>query len=123
MELILTFIFAFWLGSALKEVFMRMIFRDLLKDLGVSEQQLRAHAKANNIKLPDEDAADSEGDLPLVEIKIEKHNDQLYAFRMDNDQFLGQGGDRDALIKRLASQAQNVRYLVRKDQGADLIRP
>ncbi len=121
MEIILTFIFAFWLGSILKEVFMRVIFRDLLKDLGVSEQQLRDHARKRNISLPDEEESHTE--LPLVEIKIEQHQGQLYAFRLDNDQFLGQGSDRDTLIKRLASEAQNVKYLVRKDQGADLIRP
>lgn len=121
-ELFIGLIVGFILGSRLKEAFMRLVFRDVLKDLGVTEQQLRKLAREHNIVVPEElPAAPAPEDLPTIEIKIEQHQGQLYAFRTDNDAFLGQGTDRESLIARIAERTQNVKYIVRKDQGADLI--
>ncbi len=122
MEILLTFIFAFWLGSRLKEAFMRMIFRDILKDLGVTEQQLRTLAKAKDMRLPEDNSKVIEDEIPEIEIKIEQHQGQLYAFRMDTDQFLAQGIDRESLVANIAEKYKNIKFRVPKDQGADLIR-
>ncbi len=102
---------------------MALSFREILRDLGVTEQQLRKLARNNDIDLPTENPRDSEGEPTLtpMEIKIEEVQGMLYAYRLDNNQFLGQGVDRDQLIDRLKENLTNVRLIIAKEDGADLL--
>lgn len=98
------------------------MFKEILNELGVTNQQLLNVAKANavglgeeaqaQIRAIEEKAAAAGQDLEQIEIKVEKHGDILYAFRKDNDQFLGQGADREALIIAMSQRLKNVKLTV-----------
>lgn len=49
-----------------------------------------------------------------VEVIIEKHQDMYYIFRADNDQFLGQGLDRDETLKSISAKLGNVNLLAKQ---------
>ncbi len=122
-ELIIAFIVGCWLGSAVSRAWMALSFREILRDLGVTEQQLRKLARNNDIDLPTENPRDSEGEPTLtpMEIKIEEVQGMLYAYRLDNNQFLGQGVDRDQLIDRLKENLTNVRLIIAEENGSRLL--
>ena len=124
-ELLIAFAVGCWIGSAVSRAWMSLSFREILRDLGVTEQQLRRLAERNDIHVPTENPRDSitgEVTVTPIEIKIEEQQGMLYAYRLDNDQFLGQGTDREALIQRLTENLTNVRLIVAEENGAALIK-
>jgi hypothetical protein len=107
----------YWIGKIVTNALNTMSFREILKDLDVTQDQLE--------RLRADIEGDDQGSKPTMEdleIRIEQHHGLLYAYRCDNDQFLGQGPDREALIQRLTESLTNVRVIVSKEHGADLIR-
>ncbi len=115
-EITIVFLLGWFIGSLVTRIWLTLSFREILKDLGVTEQQLR--------KLLDPDTKDSstgEAALTAMEIKIEEVQGTLYAYRLDNNQFLGQGPDRDQLIERLKENLTNVRLIITEDNGAGLL--
>lgn len=107
------------LGAFVTAVRQAQAFKSILKDLGVSTEQL--------LKL--KDRIDQEDDAPdaarenVVEVKLEQHQGMIYAFRKDNDQFLGQGTDRDTLIQHLdRTFARGARIIIREEDGAELVK-
>ncbi len=116
-EFIIIFALGFYLGHKLATLFHVAAFKKILEELRVSEQDMRDLARRNGIILP-EPAAEPE-QLEEIHIKLEQHQGQIYAFRMDNDGFLGQGKDRDSLIQHLQQRMMNVRLIV--DEGGELI--
>lgn len=124
-ELLIAFAVGCWIGSAVSRAWMALSFREILRDLGVTEQQLRKLAERNDIHVPTENPRDSitgEVTVTPIEIKIEEQQGMLYAYRLDNDQFLGQGTDREALIQRLTENLTNVRLIVAEEHGAGFIK-
>lgn len=126
MELIIVTVIAFWLGARFRAVFDRILFREILKDLGITEQQLRnlARDKQSLIDDPEEipEHAASMQPRDHIEIRVEQHQGQLYAFRISDDRFLGQGATPDDLIARIAETYKNTKFTVPKDQGAELMK-
>jgi hypothetical protein len=124
MEQLLTYLLvaglAFWAGMKLATVWQTIILKELLKDLGISDQQLRELAVKHGADLSEEDP--DEPILTEMEIRIEQHAGQLYAYRVEDDQFMGQGADREALIKRIAEDVANVRLIIRDENGANLLK-
>lgn len=105
-----------WKASARFHISM---FKQLLADLGVTNQQLikvaRNIAATLGVEAQEkirEIEAEANGQLDQIEIKVEKHGDMLYAFRKDNDQFLGQGLNREALVEAMKLKMNNVRLTV-----------
>lgn len=128
LELIIVGFFSFYLGAKLKGILMIMTFRKLLQDLGISQRHLRDFAQRHGIELPDEDpsekpaaAAPEELD-DATEIRIEQHQGQLFAWRTSDNTFMAQGPDREGLFRSLEQRFGSGRFVVRKDEGADLIR-
>ena len=124
-EFLIAFALGCWIGSAVSRAWMALSFREILRDLGVTESQLRKLAEKNDIKIPTENPRDSitgEVTVTPMEIKIEQVGDVLYAYRLDNDQFLAQGADRDQLIERLKENLTNVRLIISEEHGAALIK-
>jgi PP-loop superfamily ATP-utilizing enzyme len=122
-EFLIAFALGWWIGHKVSGFWMALSFREILKDLGVTEQQLKKLAEKNGIDLPEKPTEESE-ETPIltpIEIRIEEHQGVLYAYRLDNDQFLGQGTDREALIERLTDNLTNVRLIVAEEHGAGLI--
>lgn len=124
MEYIITAIIAFWLGAKISTIWNRIVFRDILNDLGVTHKQLVKLAQSKGVdftKFDDEEAA-AETKPEEIAIKVEQHQGQLYAFRIENDEFLGQGKNREELIESLAKKFKNVQFTVPQDQGAELLK-
>ena len=118
-EIIIAFIAGLYIGFKVQDVIMKVTFGKMLADAGVTDKDLSkliAHWKP---KMDPENS--SEDDLEEITIKIEQHSDTLYAFRKDNDQFLGQGATREELIKCLSGKFNNVRLLISKEDGAEHI--
>jgi len=118
-EIIVVSVAAFWLGSKVTQLTQTWAFRKVLEELGVTDQQLRALAEREGIRVPAPEEA--KPDLAIVEIRIEKMGEMLFAYRLDNDQFLGQGADKDKLIESLKHNLTNVRVIIAKEDGADYI--
>lgn len=119
----LAFVVGFYVGKIVMRVGLTLAFILMLKDLGVSEADLqRVKARIeNDMADPEKSSEESQSDLDVVEIKLEQHSGVIYAFRKDNDQFLGQGADQEALIRRLGEKMRNVRLLISREDGGELM--
>lgn len=110
-------------GFQIAALMYQAIFADMLEKLGVTEDQVRKLGKQLGEELGQDTSMfdEEESELPTVHIKIEKHNDTLYAFRKDNDEFMGQGGTKEELILRLAEKQKEVRLIVDQADGAEFV--
>ncbi len=117
-EFFIAFALGWFIGSKVTALFQLQAFKQILQDLGVKNKDLRALLKNNDMVLPEHDSEHAE--MAEHEIIIERHGSELYAFRADNNEFLGQGSDREALIKRIAERYSNVRFTVK--DGAEHIK-
>ena len=126
MEQLLTYLLvaglSFWLGMKLASVWQTIILKELLKDLGITDQQLRELAKKHGANLADSDEDSDELVLTEMEIRIEQHAGQLYAYRVEDDFFMGQGADRESLIKSIAEDVADVKLIIRDENGASLLK-
>lgn len=114
-------IVAFLVGYKVSEVMHVLSFKKVLEDLGVTREQLRqlGEKAARELGEPVPEEFQDPLGLEIIHIKLEQHQGQIYAFRADTDQFLGQGADRDSLISALKQRMDNVRLIV--DEGSDLL--
>ena len=118
------FALGWYFGTKLTESLLGRAFADILKDLNINDKNLRSLAEKYGMKVTkiEKDEA-TEEELEVIEVKIEKHHGSLYAFRKDNDKFLGQGENREELIERLKHEfSGTVKMIVREADGADLIK-
>lgn len=126
MEYFIVGIFAFVVGWKLGMEVHARIFADMLEKLGVTEKDLDGLLKNLKKEQGEEpEASQEEIEEELLEeipIKIEQHQGQLYAFRVDNDAFLGQGVDRESLIKRLTETMNGVRLTISEENGSRYIK-
>ena len=125
LELIIVAVISFYMGAKIKGLIMIMTFRKLLRDLGIKEQHLRSFALKHGIELsepdsPQEPAAAAAEDR--TEIRIEQHQGQLFAWRVSDGTFMAQGADREGLFRSLEARFGASSWIVKKDEGADLIR-
>ena len=63
-------------------------------------------------------------EIPALQVGIEQHGSQLYAFALESDQFLAQGGSAPELLKRLEEHFENqpaVKIEVPREHGGHLI--
>lgn len=110
---------AFYIGWKLSEFIHTTAMMVVMKELGVSEEDLRRLAKKNNIHL--KEPADSDRDaLDEIHVKLEQHQGQIYAFRTDTDEFIAQGADRESLITHISRRFTNVRMII--DEGGEFIK-
>ena len=96
-------------------------FRQLLRALKVTEEDLlRAMIK---IQSKEWQLDDHEGstDSTVVDVKLEQQGTQIFAYRKSDDQFLAQGSDADSLIERLNQNLTPCRVVVAQEDGADLL--
>jgi hypothetical protein len=118
-EFFLGFGLGWFIASRITTALHLTSFSKILKELGVSNQQLRKLRDTVDLEL--DDAVDEPE--TVCEIKIEQHGDQLYAYRKEDDHFLGQGTDRDSLIARISKEfSGQVRLIIREEDGAEHIK-
>lgn len=116
LDYLIVFIVGVWVGKKVHDLLFRAMLARAMKELGITEEDL---AKLTE-KMTQSEDSENDG-FDVIDIKIEQHNGALYAFRKDNDQFLGQGNSREDLINRLATKMSNVRLLISKEDGGELI--
>jgi len=96
-------------GWKLCELFMLSAFTQLMRRLGIKDQQLRdLH--------PDvfpEPAAEPPVEAPRIQIQLECHEDTFYAYRSDTQQFLGQGRNQDELFKSIQQRFPTESFVIR----------
>ena len=91
---------------------------EILRSAGVTPSQLEAAILKIQKDLPD----DHEDVMPDVEVRIEQHGSALFAYRVDNNQFLGQGLDRDELIARIIEvNKTSFKMIISQENGAELL--
>jgi hypothetical protein len=96
-------------------------FRQLLKALKITEQDLlRAMVK---IQTKEWQLDDDEGtkDSTVVDVKLEQVGTEIFAYRKSDNQFLGQGQDSQTLIERLNQNLTPCKVVVAQEDGADLL--
>ena len=96
-------------------------FRDLLRALKVTEQDLtRAMARIQSGEWqPEDHEGTKEG--TVVDVRLEQVGTAIYAYRKSDDQFLAQGSDADTLIERLNQNLTPCRVVVAQEDGGDLL--
>ena len=96
-------------------------FRDLLRALKVTEQDLtRAMARIQSGEWHPDDHEVSK-DSTVIDVRLEQVGTAIYAYRKSDDQFLAQGTDADSLIERLTQNLTPCKVVVAQEDGADLL--
>jgi hypothetical protein len=126
MELIIAIAIAFaagwYVGSWITTQLLALSFKQILQDLGVKNEQLKKLARDVGVEVPDVNQNTADGDqLTPLEITLEQHQGVIYAYRKDNQQFLGQGTDRAGLIESIRKRMTDVRLIIDQADGADLL--
>jgi hypothetical protein len=119
--LIVIFAFGWYIGSKVQFWLDQITFKNILDDLGVTNKQLTGLISQDDAPDVNENAADGNQLTPL-EITLEQHQGVIYAYRKDNQQFLGQGTDQAGLIDSISKRMTDVRLIIDQADGADLLR-
>ena len=120
---IVCFALGWSLGSRVTRLILQRVFSEVLKDLNIGPDNLRSLADKYGMNMTKIETDDKGEDVEVVEVKIEEHHGQLYAFRKDTDKFLGQCATREEFIERLKHEfSGTVKMIVREADGADLIK-
>ena len=58
---------------------------------------------------------------PVIQIKVEQRNEELFAYQLSNGMFLGQADDGQGLVNKLAKryEGKDVHITIHKDDGAE----
>ena len=113
-ETALIFLLGIIIGSRISAAWMRLTMRELFKDLGITDEQLREVLRRNGVDI-------EEPTRPEVEVRIERHQGVLFAYRCDTEEFLGQGSSQGDLVASITRRLQGVRLVIREENGADLL--
>ena len=119
---ILCVIMALYIGWKASAAWHIYTFRTLLEELKVPNAKLQQIVKEQAIDLGEEVDEDDEN-LPVLEVRIEQHPEGLFAYRKDDGGFIAMGKDREGLMENLINNLSNVRVIVAKEDGGDLIYP
>jgi len=95
----------------------KSIIPDLFRRAGITPEKLEKIMEDLRQEIATGEAKES----VEIMIKVEQHGSQLYVFRKDNDEFLGQGKNKDEILAILRSKFKDVKFAVTKEDGADLL--
>ena len=120
-ELIIATLLGIFIGwQAAKRVHLQG-FRELLRALKVTEEDLlQAMIKIQSGEWQ-LDAPEGTKDHTVVDVKLEQQGTEIYAYRKSDNQFLAQGSNADSLIERLNQNLTPCKVVVAKEDGADLL--
>ena len=113
---------ALYIGFKAGEAWYLYTFRQILEDLNIKNSDLRRLAESKGIDMSAPVQEDDNADLPVLEVKIEQQPEGLFAYRKDNSLFIARGRDRKELMENLIDNLNNVRVVIAKEDGADLIK-
>lgn len=128
MELIIVLIVGLVVGYKISTAMHLQAIKDLLRSLDISNEDLMRAARKNasaemllELDAIEQRYQQQKSEETVIDVKLEQHGGQIYAFRKDTDQFIGQGADTAALIERLNQTLKPCRVVVAKEDGADLL--
>jgi hypothetical protein len=122
MEYIIVAVLSFVAGWKISQTWHLFTFRSILEDLKISNSDLKRLAAEKGLEL-EEAEQDENANLPILEVRVEQQPEGLFAYRKADSLFLAMGKDREALMQNLVHNLTNVRVVVAKEDGADLINP
>lgn len=122
MEYIIIAVISFVVGWKLSQTWHLFTFRSILEDLNVSNTDLKRLAEQKGVEL-DVKEPEPGSDLPVLEVRIEQTDLGLFAYRKDNSLYLARGENREELMANLVNNLTNVRVVIAKEDGAELISP
>ena len=117
-------VIAFYAGWKISQAWHINSFREILNDLNISPQRLHELMEEKGIEreAPLLNAEEDDGShLPVLEVVVEQQPEGLFAYRKDNKLFIAMGKDRDTLMQAMIDNLSNVRVVIAKEDGADLI--
>ena len=94
MWILLALLAGIWIGLQLSKLFHKEMIKNILEESGVTRQEL--HKVNNHTRELMQQQNPQE-----VNINVEQHSGHYYAFRKENDEFLGQGEDYIHLLTAL----------------------
>jgi hypothetical protein len=120
-EIIIAALVGIFIGwTASKQVHLQG-FRQLLRALKVTEEDLlRAMIKIQSREWQP-DALEGTKDSTVVNVKLEQQGTEIFAYRKSDNQFLAQGSNADTLIERLNQNLTPCKVVVAQEDGADLL--
>jgi hypothetical protein len=120
-ELIIATLVGILIGwQAAKQVHLQG-FRDLLRALKVTEQDLRRAMLRVQSGEWQPDEPEGVKDHTVVDVKLEQQGTEIFAYRKSDNQFLAQGSNADSLIERLNQNLTPCKVVVAQEDGADLL--
>lgn len=115
--IILGILCAVVVGWKLHGIWFKFIIAPVLKDMGITYEEVLRVAKKNGIDVSKQEAELAEA-YPILEVRVEKVKDMLYAYRRDDDVFLAQAKNKEDLLERLRQQVKGtVKLQARIDEG------
>jgi ferritin-like protein len=88
----------FVIGAWCSSIFHRAIMREFLKELGYdTPEKLRDLHDRLALKLTADNSAALDG-KPVIKIRLEQHQGIIFAYREDDQTFVGQGNTREDLV-------------------------
>lgn len=122
-DLIIVGLVCLFVGYKIADHIHKSVIADLLHRAGVTPEKLESIMEDLRSEIESPGQLNLEADDDAIMIRIEQHNNTLYAYRKDTEEFLGQGADKDSLIERLALQfPTGARLVLTEDDGAALIK-
>lgn len=114
--LISVFVLGCYIGWKVQEKLMYLTMMDMFDAAGITDKDLGKFVDHWKKEFDIEDQV-----REVVEIKVEQHGVDLYAFRKDTNEFIGQGNSKESLITRLGETMTGKQLLISEGDGAELI--
>ena len=96
------------------------VISDLFQRVGITPEKMESVMKDLQKEINQAEGKDTE--FPNLEIKVEQHGDNMFAYRKDSGLFLAQGKTRDELIAMISEKVSNVTLVITEADGAKLIK-
>lgn len=110
------FAVGFYLGATAMRAFHRHNTVQILQELDIDTDTLKKVTAKIKSGYPGEDG------FIEISIRLERHSDQLYAYRKDTDEFLAQAPDLEQLKTAIGQKVRHsVRLVINDEDGADLV--
>ena len=120
LQYLIVFACGAYIGYKVNELLMAHIFRKMLDDAGITTNQLNQFSDHWKAKLGQEE--DDSVTLEIVEVKIEKVNDQLFAFHVGSDELIAQGRTKEDLLAAIEKRMTNVKLVISQEHGAEFVK-
>lgn len=124
-DLFVVAVIAFVIGYRISAWVHFMSLKAIIEDLNISADDLKRVAEKNGIDLSKYEEEDEEDEKPsrsTLEIKVEEHKGQFYAFALENDRFIAQGQTTDELLDEILKKNPiGVNVVCDRNDGGDML--